>query len=570
MGNANRKFDASSYIEKFEANKIDLTADCEICERDLADFSRRAWAIVDPAVYLHNWHIDAVCDHLMAVSDGEIRSLLINLPPRCMKSKIVSEFWPAWTWANQAKAGYPLIGPQTKFLCLSYGLDLALDAARNHYKIVTSPWYRERWGERVRIDPKKDRVDEFATTAMGVRYSVGFGGAVLGRGGDIRIIDDPHKPDEVESELVRGAAIRQYDEEIAIRITDPKTSAEVLIMQRLTEDDLSGHVLAAERPDLVHLMLPMRYDPKRHCVTVLGWQDPRGLDEDGEKLEGIDEDGDIDPGSPMAIADGTLLWPERFSDEELLKLESRLGPFGTAGRLQQAPVPRGGGIFKAEWWRLWNDSKYPDFSTVLVSLDTASTEKEENDEAALTAWGVFAGENGKPQIMLIDAWEGFLEFAPLVEKTAKMCQMPNGNTQMKADYLLVEAKNIGHPVMTEIRRLYGTRQWQTLPFNPIGDKVTRAISIQHMFSGEHRLDLATGMRTWTGGCVWAPDTQWAQMVIDRCGSFPKGKRKGIVDTTSQAIKFLRDNAVLMTPEEYEDERTEELRYRKPLKPLYNV
>ena len=484
-------------------------------------------------------------------------------------SLLVSGIWPAWTWAQQRDPEFPLMGPQVRFLCLSYSSELALDMARMHRKIIDSVWYRQRF-PHVRIDPRQDLKEAFATTEMGVRYAVGMGGSVLGRGGDIKIIDDPHKPDEVESELVRQAVIDQYDEELTLRITDPKTNAEVVIMQRLAENDLSGHILEQEDPNLVHLCLPMEYDPQRHCVTMLGWQDPRGCDEDGEELPERDEDGIPEPGSPLALREGTLIWPDRFPEEEVDKLKSRLGPYGYAGRLQQTPAPRGGGILRSEWWRTWRSNSFPDFSTVLVSLDTSSTEKETNDEAALTAWGAWADDDGKPQIMLIDAWEGFLEFDRLVERTAKMCQMPGGNTSAPADVLLVEAKNIGHPVMSEMRRRYGNRNWSVVPFNPMGDKVTRAIAVQGLLSGSFRRDPDTGIQSWSGGVIWAPVTDWAQMVIDRCSQFPRAKRKGIVDTTTQAWKYLRDYGIIIRSEEIEWERDEELEYKKPLKPLYNV
>lgn len=553
-----------------DARRLLIEIDAQECEEDFAVFIERAWNIIDPAPFMSSWVINALADHLMAVADGTIRKLLINLPPRMAKSRVCSEFFPAWVWANKQRANKPLLGPQVRFLCMSYASTLAMDNARNHKRLIEHPWYRERWGSRVRIDPKQDLQDAFATTAHGVRYSLGFGGSVLGRGGDIKIIDDPHKPDEVESELVRGAVIRQYDEELAFRANNFMTNAEIIVMQRLAEDDLSGHILESGGSDLVHLMLPMQADPDRRCVTVLGWSDPRLSDEDGDELPARTRGGLIIPGSALAEANGALLWPERFPQQEVDKLIARAGPYGAAGRLNQSPIPRGGGIFKAEWWRLWRNSDYPSFSTVLVSLDTASTEKEENDESALTAWGAFADENGRPQIMLIDAWEGFLEFDPLLQRVAEMCRAPNGNPSCKADILLVENKNISHPVMSELRRAYGNKEWTTIPFDPKGDKVARALAIQHLFSGHQVTDAATGMKTWTGGNIWAPDTDWAQLVIDRNANFPKGKRKGITDTTSQALKYLRDGGVILRTEEYDDEITEERTYRKAPRPRYDV
>ena len=562
--------DLATYLAEDPDDTL-VRIDAEECERDLSVFIREAWSIVDPAPYHHAWFIDAIADHLMAVSDGTIRRLLINIPPRCGKSNIVSVLWPAWTWTLRPNGSFPLQSARARFLCLSYNSTVAMDAARKMYRLITSPWYLARWGDRVKIDPNQDRMDEFGTTMQGLRVTTGFGGSVLGRGGDVKIIDDANKPDEVESELVFTAVNTQYDEELGLRVTDPRTSSEVIIAQRLGENDLSGHVLDTGGDDLVHLCLPMEADPQRRCVTVLGWADPRLSDDNGDELPGRIGDTDkIRPGSPLARAEGALLWPEHFTRDEIDKLKMRLGPFGFAGRLQQAPVPRGGGILKAQWWRLWNQSSYPEFSTVLVSLDTSSSAKESNDEAALTAWGAWAGENGSPQIILLDAWEGFLEFDPLIRRTLEMCRSPNGNPSCSADILLVETKDIGYPVITEVRRLVGARELMVVGCNPTTDKVARAIAIQHMFSGMEVTDPVTGTKSWTGGCIWAPDTDWAQLAIDRAATFPRGKRKGLVDTISQAIKYLRDAGVILRQEEYNEEREEERRYVKQRGPRYDV
>lgn len=583
MGVASR--DKLKNLENWASDRAEtalIHVDAEILERDLAEFIREAWPLVDGSTYVHNWHIDAMADHLMAVNDGAIRKLLINIPPRCTKSIVVSGLWPAWTWAQNRDEEFPLIGPQVRFLCMSYAGNLALDQARNHHRVLTSPWYQARWGDRARLDKRQDRIDEFGTTARGIRYSVGFDGAILGRGGDIKIIDDPHNPEGVESEVQLEKVLRVFDEELTMRVTDPRHAAEIVLMQRLAQNDLSGHILdamAANGDEVVHLMLPMEYDPRRHCVTVLDWEDPRGLDENGDKLEGETEtpaekeawpDGII-PGTPLARAEGRLLWEERFPETVLIPMKTRLGPFAVAGRLQQLPQPRGGGILKEEWWRVWKADEYPDFSTVLVSLDTSSSAKEENDEIGLTAWGAWADEWGRPQIMLIDAWEGFAEFDPMVQRTASMCRAPNSNPTCPADFLLVEAKNVGEAVMQEVIRLNIMKDWQVIPINPTIDKVARARAVQHMFSGHFVKGTDDNpIGHWTGGCIWAPVTTWSDMVIQRCAQFPKAKRKGIVDTVTQAVRFLRDRGIILRVEEYEEEKRERELFRPQEPPPYEA
>jgi phage terminase large subunit-like protein len=570
-------FDAAEFFETFDPWSLDLEASAVECERDLSQFYKEAWPTFDPAPWMGNWHIDCISDHLMAVTDGHIRKLLINVPFRVGKTAIVSVAWPAWTWA-QRKRG-PLSGPQVRFLTLSYASQLSLDNSTTAKRLLLSNWYQARWGHHVKIAGDQDSKERFDTTAGGSRISAGFDGATLGRGGDVKIIDDPHKVKEVESDLVREGVIRTYKEALASRVTDPRTSAEVTIMQRLGQGDLSGHIIEHGGSEVVHLMLPMEYDPLRHCVTVLRYdedgepaeifQDPRGIDEDGELLPGIGytKDGDpvVKPGSPMADADGALLWPERFTREAVDGLKGELGPYATAGQLQQAPTPRGGGIIKEEWWRLWDQPTFPPYGLSVVSLDTASTEKETNDESALTAFGTFADENARPNIMLRDGWEGHLEFDALVTRTIDMCR------RNKADYLLVEGKANGIAVIQEIQRRMNRREWQVIQINPVGDKVNRALAVQTMWSGRYLgKEERTGIEMWGGGMMWAPDRDWAQLVIERCASFPKGKRKGIVDTVTQAAEWLRTNGVALLKEEHDEYEIDRRRYRKPTAAPYDV
>ena len=202
---------------------------------------------------------------------------------------------------------------------------------------------------------------------------------------------------------------------------------------------------------------------------------------------------------------------------------------------------------------------------MLVSVDTASTEKEQNDESGITAWGVFfhPDKGELPQMMLIDAWEGRLEFHRLVTKIAEICK------KRGADICLVEGKANGIDVINELRRLYGKRDWSTIQIDPKGDKVARLTSVQAQFSGEYKTD-EHGKGIWVGGLIWAPDREFAQMTIDRVCSFPKAAKKGITDTVSQAVKWARDNSLILTAEEHEDDIEEALAFKKPRRPLYDV
>lgn len=558
--------DPQALFKKYGTEKVRLAVDAERCERDLALFFQRGWQAFDPSPFVGAFFHDAIADHLMAVSDGQISKLLITIPPRHGKTNLISVAWPAWTWAQTKASGR--MGPQVRFMCLSYSASMAMEIATTARRLIMSDWYTERWGERVKIAKDQDNKEKFDTTAGGSRISLGFGGGTPGRGGTIRIIDDPHKVDEVESEITRENVLQTYDEALSTRFNDPRSAAEVIVMQRLHQNDLAGHVLD-KYSGHVHLNLPAEYDPTRHCVTVLGWEDPRGVDEDGERLRGVTADGGIIPGSPASHAEGKLLWPARYTREVIDNLKTALGPYAASAQLQQMPVPRGGGIIRPEWWKLWPGETFPAFRNVYVSVDTAPTEKEQNDEAAITVWGIFdhpdESQHGRPAVMLIDAWEGRLEISKLVAKVAEYCK------KRSADVCMIEAKSNGIDVINEIRRIYGRREWSTIPIDPKGDKVARLLAVQPSFSGAFVPHAENGIASgaWEGGIVYAPDKDYAQLVIDRVAAFPKARHKGIVDTVSQFLNWARVN-VLVTFEEHEEDLAEELRYKKPRRPVYDV
>lgn len=171
-----------------------------------------------------------------------------------------------------------------RFLCGSYNDDLSLQNSTKHRRLLLSPWYQKRWGKRFKLTADQSSKSRFDTTEGGTRISTSARGSLLGIGGDLIVIDDPHNL-SVESDAERLQALNWWREISTTRLNDPKQSAIVLIMQRLHEEDVSGAILSSDAGgEFVHLMIPAEYEWRRHCVTVLGWQDPRGLDEQDESL----------------------------------------------------------------------------------------------------------------------------------------------------------------------------------------------------------------------------------------------------------------------------------------------
>jgi predicted phage terminase large subunit-like protein len=235
-------------------------------------------------------------------------------------------------------------------------------------------------------------------------------------------------------------------------------------------------------------------------------------------------------------------------------------------------------LIRDDSWRTWEkydktgNLVFPALDLVVASLDGAFTDKTLNDPSAITVWGRFnLPEVREPQFILLHAWQGRLIFNELVEHATRIClgdwrgsgddPIPDGGT--KVDVLLIENKACGASVGQEIVRRQRRRKWRTLMINPRGDKTSRLISVQPLFSGGRRPDgrIAPGQ-------IWAPDRDWAQMVIDQVTNFPRAGHDDLTDTVSQALKFLRDQGAAMSQEEAEEDWEQRNRYHKPPRPLY--
>jgi hypothetical protein len=310
-----------------------------ICEASLYEYLIRAWPQFDPATFAANWHIRVICEHLEAVSYGEIRRLIINIPPRMMKTSIVSIAWPTWTWARMADVERPLLGPGVRFLCASYGAKKAEEDAVTARRLIASPWYQRLWGDRLVIAKDRDNAGQYDTTAGGSRISTGIPES-LGKGGIIRILDDPHKTTEIESQAVVESQVRAYNEVWRTRSNDPNQGAEVLIMQRQAEADLSGYLLDNEGGEIVHLFLPAEFESGRRCVTA--GRPPMSLVILGRRMgsrcgrSGLTRIGVV--GSSVRL--GRLLGPVSFSSAQHRAGVELFG--GSGGRLGLRRVRRSG------------------------------------------------------------------------------------------------------------------------------------------------------------------------------------------------------------------------------------
>jgi predicted phage terminase large subunit-like protein len=488
------------------------------CERSLSYFIKHAWKIVEPGMeYVHNWHIDIICEHLEAITDGididgkPYNRLLINVPPRMMKSRLLNVFWPAWEWG-------PRNLPHKKFLCISHSQERGINDSIAMRRLLKSPWYQERWPHVV-LQADQDAKTRYENTATGHRVAVAAN-AITGEGGNRVIIDDPLSWMDAQSEQIRNSTNDWFLGAVPSRLNDQKKDAIIVIMQRLHEEDTSGTILDRQL-GYDHLMLPMRYDPARSFPTMLGTQDPR-------------------------TEEGELIFPERFPLEVVDRNERTMGEYEISGQHQQAPVPKGGGIIKDDWWTLWKDDNFPELDYILAIVDTAYGEKQENDYSAMVVLGVFTVQNkatisntlnrygtrqqiqrvyaeGAPNVVLMNAWKAKLQFHELVNRI-----LATGK-KFKIDRLVVEDKAAGASILQELHRVASIEEFGISAVTPRGDKWQRLYSVSHL---------------WSEGMVWAPDKEWAEMVIREVSTFPKGKHDDLVDCMSHGMKYLRDNGLL--------------------------
>lgn len=348
-------------------------------EEHLIDFIPLIWEAVEPArPFVRGWAIEAILEHLEAVHNGEIRKLLMNVPPGFMKSLATDVIFPAWEWGPRNRA-------DIRYLCASYSHHLTIRDNDRTRMVINHDVYQRFWGDRFKIDGNQNAKVKFANDRRGFKLATSVGGVGTGERADRVIIDDPHNVLEAESDAVRNAALMWFSEVLPTRVNDKKTAAYITIMQRVHENDVAGHILEKDL-GYTHLCIPMHFDPnhplieKRRCWS--GWRgDPRK--EDGE-----------------------LAFPERFAEAEVKELELEMmswgGSYAVAGQLEQRPEPRGGGMCQEDWF------EYVDEVSGLSAVrtrgwDFASTEGGEGAGSASVKMAETWHE-GESDLWIEDAW----------------------------------------------------------------------------------------------------------------------------------------------------------------------
>lgn len=450
--------------------------DREICKRSLAEFAKKAWHILEPGTPLKwGWVLDAICQHLEAVTYGEVTRLLMNVPPGSMKSLLTGVIWPAWEWGPRGLSHLRHVGT-------AHEENLAVRDSRKCRDLIKSEWFQHRWP--LRLDPAIDGKREFGNMDKGIIQSRAFTSMTGTRGDRVRL-DDPISADNANSPAKLEAARIAFLETLPTRVNNDE-SAIVVIMQRLNEGDTSGIIMEKGLP-YVHLWIPMEYEPENHCTTPIGWSDPR-------------------------TEAGELMFPERFGAKQVAELKQTLGSYGVAGQLQQRPAPRGGGIFKDEWWHVVD--ALPDLEYRAIYADTAQKKETQHDYSVFECWG--RTKSGKA--ILLDLVRGKWE-APelLIHARAFWAKHKAEKKYAPLRSFNVEDKSSGTGLIQTLKR-------EGIPIKAIQrhrDKIVRGYDAAPL--------LESGQVQILGGQPWLSD------FLTEASVFPNGANDDQLDPAMDAI-----------------------------------
>ena len=478
--------------------------EAELARRQFRDFIQQAWHVVEPARPLISaWHVEAIADHLQAISEGRIKNLLINVPPGHAKSLIVGVLWPAWQWIRNEQ------GAQWRGLFGSYNGGLAIRDSVRCRALIESPWYRDTFRPSWKLKNDQNEKHYFENTLSGFRLSLSVGGAGTGYRGDAIVVDDPLNASDQYSETARNAVVSWWDQVMSSRLNNMETGGKVIIMQRLHQTDLSGHVI--ERGNYEHLCLPSEFEPERRSVTSIRWSDPR-----------------TEPGE--------LLFPALFPRSVLDQVKKDLGGAGYAGQHQQRPSPAQGGILQRHWWRYWKPRglalppvrvRLPDgteveiyaidlpekLDSVIQTWDCAFKDRDTSDFVV----GQVIAKAGANRFLL-DQVRGRMDMPRTVQAVrALSAKYPNSVAK------LVEDKANGPAVIQTLKQEISGM----IEVNPEGGKLSRASAISPEVESNNWYLPHPGLS------LWVPD------FIEECACFPNGAHDDQVDAWSQGGNYLR-------------------------------
>lgn len=445
----------------------------------LAPFVRLFWGVINPGVKMRwNWHLDMLCDHLEAISRGEIKSLVISLPPGSCKSTLVGQCWPCWDW---------LVRPEKRWIFATNSLENARKEATYRHSVILSDLYWEL-SPLVSFGQSGKRVQTLRNKQHGEFRATSVGATITGAHFDYQIIDDPNDAQRIAPEELE-AVNTWYDEVLSTRRRDG--CATVLIQQRLARNDLVGHLL--ELGVDASIVLPAMFDEKiaSLSVTPLPWKDPRSHR-------------------------GAMLWPERQDEKFLRERRKILGSLAFSAQYQQNPRIEGGELFKASWWRRHPEGDIPpDACQWLMTCDTAASLRDTADLTVCQCWALTSDN----MLYLIEQQSGHWDITEQVQRVKKMfTRYPN------AKKIAIEERNGGFGLISLLQKelpLMRRRVWRWKSQLP---KISR-IETMAPFA--------------ENGSISIPEGAEGDFLIDQACEFPVGRHDDAIDCAAIAVDIFK-------------------------------
>lgn len=455
-------------------NALDRQLHDRLLRSDFKFFLRQAFATVFPGTpFQPNWHLDHIGWLLSEVERGRVRRLLINQPPRSLKSVLTSVVFPAWILGHR---------PEARIMVVSHSHELAGELHRQFRMIVETTWFQHAYR---RFGISKDTNLELVTTRGGGRLATSVGGTVTGRGADLIIVDDPHNAGEIHSEAARRRVTAFFSEALLSRLNDKGGGAIVVVMQRLHQDDLAGHLLDQG-----------------------GWQQCN--------LPAIA----IEPGSFPLIdgsihhrSEGDLLQPVREDRKVLDRLKIELGSAVFSAQYQQQPIPPSGVMFKREWFRTYDAQDLLTIGKrgrVFQSWDVAFTTGNSNDWSVCTTWRKVNND-----YYLLDVDRGRWSYPEVRGRVDVLAE------RFSPIEILIEDVGPGATMVQDFEHDRKYRRVRPIGVKPIGSKLDRA---------------AAASAKVAAGQVFIPRSAgWLDTFLLETLGFPNTKHDDQVDSLSQAL-----------------------------------
>lgn len=401
------------------------------CERSFYEFVLISHKLLHPEVDLiTNWHIKYTCDFTQKLIEDMIagvkkeKDLIVNIPPRSLKSFIFSVALPAWMWIKK---------PSLKYIGSSYAEALSLDLSVDCRRLINDPFFQELWGDKIELSGDQNTKTCFENTARGSRRCTSTGGSITGEGADVIVVDDPINPKMAHSDTERKTALDFFNHTLSTRLNNPATGLFIVVMQRLHEDDLSGYLLEKNSSGYHHLCFPAELSD------------------------------DVSPKEMQSFYKDGLFFPTRFTKEYLTKIKSQLGSYQYAGQFLQKSSPAEGGLLKRNHWQRYDPATFIKFDRKILSVDCTFKGNDTSDYVVAQVWGQ-VGINK----YLIKQYRGQWDF----RQTAKIIQI--ATHQHNPNGVYIEDKANGTAIIEVLKQTIPG----IIPVTPKESKFARAAAIQ--------------------------------------------------------------------------------------------